>query len=78
MSPRQIFVINSQEELKKIFYKEETVPEIDFSTHTLIIGYHPFGGTTGDKYPTSLKKQELYKTETGYTLFLYTTYDISW
>ncbi len=60
------YIINKKEELESLYHGTQTLPEIDFNNHTLIIGL--------EKMPHLLykiKKQEILSNEGGLQLNLY-------
>lgn len=78
LSSKDYLIINSQEEYANTFQEYEgTLPEIDFSRYSLIIGslLYQQPQKKGDKVPKEPKRQLLYKTNDGYTLELYYSYE---
>lgn len=59
-------LINSMEEFWAFYYGEVPLPQIDFSSQTLIIGWHEFG------LIDEMDRLELRKDANGYTLNVYT------
>ena len=55
---------------------ELSIPEIDYSRNSLVLGKHHFAPSKGAKEPRELIKQTLYKTGNSYILELQYTYDI--
>lgn len=68
-----ICLINSKEELENIYHGSRVIPEIDFSTYTLVIGKNAKYVEIGKKSPAKLKSIQLFDTKDGYRLDLYCT-----
>ena len=52
----------------------DTIPDIDFSKYSLVIGYHMVGNNVGEKIPKEKKQQTLYDSEGSYVFELGYTY----
>lgn len=55
---------------------ESSIPEIDYSRNSLVLGKHLVSPSKGEKEPLELVKQTFYKTSSSYILELQYTYDI--
>jgi hypothetical protein len=67
----KICLINSQEELSKIYQGTKEIPEIDFSKYTLIVGQQKRNVEIGKESTGKFLEQKLFQTEDGYQMNLY-------
>lgn len=67
----KICLINSQEELSKIYQGTKEIPEIDFSKYTLIVGQQKRNVEIGKESTGKFLEQKLFQTEDGYQMYLY-------